>query len=236
MKKPCSIVALLLLLTMLLCACHGGDPSFDLETDAPTAEQTTPAPDTDTDPGTDTDPDSEEQTTEVTEAPLPENCVFDFDVLEDEKLQKCFSSPNQAKYTVGTDENGEKYISLSTAQAGANDPNVTFDCNKFLKSASLDNLDITEYPYIMLKVRNLSCTNGTFELFYKTKSMAGISGDAYVVADFAPGQSDWQYVLFLIFYSSPRPTPHFHPPPKLSGKEERVTVVSPETGLGGHSV
>ncbi|MBR5881453.1 MAG: DUF4091 domain-containing protein [Clostridia bacterium] len=197
MKKLSPIIAMLLLLAMLLCACQGGDPSSNPETTPDdttvdtgddTTEQTTPAPDTDTD--------SEEQTTEVTEAPLPENCILDFDLLTDDKLGKCFGSPNQTTVAVMSDEGGEKYVSLSTSQANANDPYVTFDCNKFFKSAGLDVLDVTEYPYVLLKVRSVDCSSGTFEMFYKTKSMAGISGEAMVTSAFAPAKDGWQYVLF----------------------------------------
>ncbi|MBQ7379613.1 MAG: DUF4091 domain-containing protein [Clostridia bacterium] len=195
MKKLTIVIAMLLLLCMLLASCTGGDSSFDTETDAPdTSDVSTEEPSTEG--TTDAPASSEELTTEVLEVPIPENCIMDFDLLDDEKLAKCFGSAGQTTFTVEVEEGGEKYFSLTTNQANANDPNVMFDCSKFYRYTGLDSPNISDYPYVLLKVRSVGCSTGTFELFYKAKGMSGISGDAYVTSVFSPDKSEWQYIMF----------------------------------------
>ncbi len=184
--------AMLLLLAMLLSACTGNSntdtETTDATTDAPTTEQTTELP---TEP-----PTSEESSTEPQPDPLPANATLDFDLLSDKELERCFISPNQTDVTVSKDQDGEKYVTLTVNQNNANDPNVTLDTNRFYRSADLDATNIDDYPFVMLKVRSVGCSSGTFELFYKAKGMSGIQGNACVTGTFDPSCTDWQYVLF----------------------------------------
>lgn len=191
-----SLLSLAMLATVLLAACTGEQtpPTTDDTTTEPLQSESASQQESSTQ-----EPDSsesEQTTAEDVKDPLPENCIIDFDLLENEKLERCFGSPSQCTISIESDEGGEKYVSLTINQAGANDPNVTFNCTKFYRHLGMDPTDINSTPYVMLKVRSLGCSNGTFELFYKAKGMSGIMGDAMVSGSFNPAYTDWQYVLF----------------------------------------
>ncbi len=197
MKKSLfvTMTAMLLLLAMLLSACTGnGGTGTDTESTDATTTQDTTAPDT-TEQTTE-QPSSEESSTEPQPEPLPANATLDFDLIEQKELGKCFGSPNQTEVSIGKDEGGETYVTLTVTQDNANDPHVTFDCNKFYRYAEMDATNIDDYPFVMLKVRSVGCSSGSFEMFYQAKGMGGIQGDSYVSGSYDPSSTDWQYVLF----------------------------------------
>lgn len=217
MKKSfsLSLLALILACIMLagtLAACNSDANSQETtgaQTDAPTeigteatTEGTTEATTEDTTEGTtegtteeNTDASSEETTTEPP-APEVSSVVADFNAVEADELKKLFAGPNQIDVAVEADEDGEQYVALTTKVDGANDPYVDFSFKKFVRASGMSNVSATKYKYVVLKVRNVNCSTGTFELFFYAGNTAGVNGTMMTTASYDLADQDWQYVLF----------------------------------------
>ncbi len=201
MKKTFPLILLAvtlasILLTCLLVACgpQGGneDPSTEQTTPEDTTENTTE--------DTSEEPTTEEPTTpeDTTEPPVPEikSVIADFNAVSAEDLAKFLTGANQIKTSVETDEDGEQYAVLTTTVANATDPFVEFTFKKFYRAAGMDAVNADDYKYVVLKVRNVNCSSGTFELFFYSGRTAGVTGTLMTSASFDLENHDWQYVLF----------------------------------------
>ncbi len=202
MKKSFLLILLasILACAMLSCAlvaCTPDDPSEDsTDTEQVTEGETQGETQGETEGTTqgETEP-PEESSTELA-VPEVNGVVADFNLVEADDLAKFCTGPNQIEVSVGTDEDGEQYLSLSTNVAGANDPFVDFSFKKFYKKVGMDAVDADDYKYVVLKVRNVSCSSGTFELFFYSGSTGGATGGMMTSASFDLDNHDWQYVLF----------------------------------------
>ena len=205
---PLILLAAMLACVMLACtlvACQDPDPSTEDTTEQGTqqpgqSEQTTQGESeqttqdqTDTQPGQDSS--SEESSTEPV---IPEinSVIADFNAVEADDLKKFCSGPNQIDVTVESDEDGEQYLALTTKIDNATDPYVDFSFKKFYKAAEMGAVKADDYKYVVLKVRNVNCSTGTFELFFYSGKATGASGTMITTASFDLGSTDWQYVLF----------------------------------------
>ena len=206
MKKslPIILLASILACVMLSCAlvaCTPDDPTED-----PTNTEQVTEPITEGDTQGETEGEPEDTTAGETEPPeesstepiVPEvnGVVADFNLVEADDLAQFCSGAYQIDVKVGADEDGEQYLSLSTKQAGANDPHVDFSFKKFYKKVGMPAVDADTYKYVVLKVRNVSCSMGTFELFFYAGSAGGATGGMVTTSSFDLDNHDWQYVLF----------------------------------------
>ena len=195
---PMILLALVLVSVMLACilvACGPGEqpdtPTTESTTEDPTTEPDTTETETETEPG---DTSTEESTTEPA-VPEINGIVADFNAVSESALNKCFSGENQVEVTYGQDEDGEVYAVLTTT-AASSDPFVNFSMTKFQKAAGMDKVKADDYKYVMLKVRSVGCSSGTFELFYCAGQVTGATGGIMTTASYDLENTGWQYVLF----------------------------------------
>lgn len=195
----CTLICVMLACVLVACVPDVKDPqdSTGADTQAPTedttegeTEEATQEQPEDTTPG-----ETEEVTTEPA-VPETDAVIADFNLVDAEKLSQFLSGPNQIDVTVQVDEDGEQYIALSTKIAGATDPYVDFSFKKFYKTANMKAVDADEYKYVVLKVRNVNCSMGTFELFFYSGKTGGATGSMLTTSSFDLDNHDWQYVMF----------------------------------------
>ena len=197
---PLMLLALMLACVMLACslaACTPEGPGEDQTTQGESTQEGTTQGET-TQGDTTEEPTTEAPTTDATtEEPAPESksVVVDFNAVDATALGKLFSGPNNLTVTVETDEDGEQYAALTTTGA-TNDPFVEFGMKKFYKAAGVKSISADDFKYVMLKVRNISCSNGTFELFFYAGQVAAPTADMMTTSSYDLSHNDWQYVLF----------------------------------------
>ena len=205
MKKslPIALLASILACIMLACVLAACGPETTDPQDSTQAETQAPAEDTTEEKGeetTDAIPEGTTQgtTEDTTEPIIPEvnGVVADFNAVSAEDLAKFCSGPNQIDVKVEVDKDGEQYIALSTKIAGATDPFVDFSFKKFYKKVGMAAVDADVYKYVVLKVRNVNCSTGTFELFFYSGSTGGATGSMMTTSSFDLEDHEWQYVLF----------------------------------------
>ncbi|MBO5842068.1 MAG: hypothetical protein J6R46_03630, partial [Clostridia bacterium] len=189
-----------LMLASVLAACNDpATPSVDqttgTETDAATEGDTEGETEGETEGATDADTSTEEETTEPPASEI-NSVVADFNAVEADTLKSFLTGANQIDVSVETDEDGEQYAVLSTNMAGANDPCVNFNFKKFYKAAGMSAVKADDYKYVVLKVRNVGCSNGTFELFFYSGKTTGATAGLMTTASFDLESDGWQYVLF----------------------------------------
>lgn len=206
MKKslPLILLAATLACVMLACAlvaCQEPGPSVEDTTEQGTQapNETTQGTSADTTQGeTTTEPSTQDTTEESsTEPAVPEinGVVADFNAASESSLKRCFSGENQVEVSFGQDEDGEAYVALTTTSA-TGDPFVNFSFTKFQKAAGISKVRADDYKYVLLKVRNVNCSSGTFELFYCAGQVTGATGGIMTTASYDLENHDWQYVLF----------------------------------------
>lgn len=190
-----------IMLASVLAACEPVTPENPAETTAQQSTQGTGEGEGESE-GT-TSPDTEQTTGEITQEvttdpvePQTKSVVADFNAVDAKTLKGFLTGANQVNVSVETDADGEQYAVLSTSVASANDPCVNFNFKKFYKAAGMDPVKAEDYPYVVLKVRNVSCSSGTFELFFYAGKTAGATGSMVTTASFDLSSNDWQYVLF----------------------------------------
>lgn len=190
----CVLASILLACVLVACEPDGGqeDPTTDVTTEEPTDAPTSEDPTTELPSD---DPTTEESTTDPA-IPVIESVIADFNAVEISDLQKFFTGPNQIEVTFDTDDDGELYAVLTTNVGAPNDPYVDFNFKKFSRSAGLSAVDADEYKYVVLKVRNVSCSTGTFELFFYSGSATGATGAMTTTSSYDLSSNDWQYVMF----------------------------------------
>ena len=205
MKRSFSLTFMACMLACIMLACSFAackDPSAppaeqttDGATEGTTEEVTEGATEDNTEGTTDADTSTEEVTTEppVTEI---NSIVADFNAVSAEDLKGYLTGANQIKVSVETDEDGEQYAALSTSVDNATDPSVNFSFKKFCKGAGMESVRAEEYPYVVLKVRNVGCSTGTFELFFYSGKVSTAVGGMMTTASFDLDEQGWQYVLF----------------------------------------
>lgn len=137
-----------------------------------------------------------EDTTAAPVEPEPKSVIADFNAVDADELKGFLSGANQVQVSVETDADGEQYAVLTTSAANASDPNVNFNFKKFYRAAGMDAVKADDYKYVVLKVRNVNCSTGTFELFFYSGKTSGATGNMMTTASFDLSNTDWQYVLF----------------------------------------
>lgn len=200
---PMILLASILVCVMLACAlvaCND-DPATpsDGTTEGTTQGTTEGTTEGETEGTTEGTTEGETSTDEETTEPLlPEinSVIADFNAVEADELKSFVSGANQLKAVVETDEDGEQYIALSTSVTNANDPCVSFNFKKFYKAAGMNAVKADDYKYVVLKVRNVSCSNGTFELFFYSGKTSGATPGLMTTSSFDLSNDGWQYVLF----------------------------------------
>lgn len=145
-------------------------------------------------PGSDETGEGGDATEAPTEADTP--LVLDFNALELDQLKPCFSNANQTKVSVESDENGEQYVAFATSVNNATDPFVSFNLKTYLNKAKLGNITANDFSYIIMKVRQVGCSTGTFNLYYYAGGVAGATPGMEVSSGFDVSEDDWQYILF----------------------------------------
>ncbi len=204
MKKslPLILLASMLACVMLSCVLVACQPSTDPQDETTVGESTTEeVTEGETEGETegtteDTSEHPSEEETTVPEIPVINSVIADFNAVEADDLKSFFSGANQVKVTVEQDADGEQYAVLSTSVAGATDPCVSFNFKKFYKAAGMDAVKAEDYKYVVLKVRNVNCSTGTFELFFYSGKTSGATPGLMTTSSFDLGSTDWQYVLF----------------------------------------
>ena len=206
-----ALLALLLVVGLVACTEGPEVPGTDDGTIAGTQQETTPAetdeataePDgTNPSDGTNapevTEVPTEETSEEPTEAPTEAETalVIDFNALSTKNLKSCFNNANQTNVTVETDDAGEQYVAFATSVANATDPFAGFNLRSFLTKAKMDDVMAEDFSYIILKVRAVGCSTGTFNLYYFAGGVTGATPGMEVSAGFDVAEEDWQYILF----------------------------------------
>ena len=198
---PMILLASILACVMLACVLVACTPEEQpAQPDQSTEGTTEGATETETEAETEgetegeTEAPSEEETTEPV---IPEinAVVADFNKVSAEDLAKYFSGANQVKVTVETDADGEQYAALTTT-AASTDPFVDFSFKKFYKAAGMDAVSADDYKYVVLKVRSVGCSSGTFELFFYSGKVSGATGGMMTTSSFDLTEDGWQYVMF----------------------------------------
>ena len=204
-KRVRSILCLLLLVALVCvavaCAGHGEDATDKTATDARPSETSV----TDTSestcgdsetaesetPGTSTE--SEEESAETTADPPAEAIGMKLnndDILRFVKLQ------NQCTVTMTEDEIEGKVLRASTSGTVFTDPFIELSYSQAVRRNLGDSVDLSEYPYLILKIRCDACTSATFEMFWASGKQTGMSSDSRIQMPFDNADRDWQYIVF----------------------------------------
>ncbi len=169
------------------------------DTPAESEEESEPAPETPaetgavTDPGTDeeTQPDSETETETETEPVIKLDGIR----LDQNRLKSTLSGSNMVE-AERVELDGEGAVLKLSSNAVGNDPHIVFDFKTYCKMAKVDPFQAENYEYVILRVKNEGCSNGTFELFYYAGETAGVTGSQVVTSTFDNSTDGWQYILF----------------------------------------
>ncbi|MBQ8407893.1 MAG: DUF4091 domain-containing protein [Clostridia bacterium] len=208
MKKTiATLLALLLTFTVIFTSCNQGDGNDDTDftagdsTSAETeesgseSEQATESGESNT---AESEAGSAEHTTESeTEAvaEVEKAYVADFNSVDASKLVNLFSGHNMLNVSVESDGDGEQYARLA-ATGASGDPYVSFSMTNFVKYSKGERVRATEYPYVMLKVRNEGYSSGTFELYYYAGNVQDAQAGMMVTSSYDVTEEGWQYLLF----------------------------------------
>lgn len=211
-----SLLALCLMLGMVACSGDGeatdtqgntqgvtegvtlAETSADAETVTPADTSASTPTDTSGATPLDTTIETSIETDAATEAETTEPpYVMDFNAVDAATLKGLFSGANQTTVDVATDDDGEQYVVLSTSIANATDPFVAFNAANFIKKAGIANMrDVQKYDYVLLKVRQVGCSSGSFDLYYYTGNVTGATGGMNIMEGFDVSEDGWQYILF----------------------------------------
>lgn len=200
-----ALLSLLLALGLAACTTEGGEPSDTTgATVAGTSEETSPSEETHPDEtgassdttGDETSADETVAETTVETEPAETGLVLDLNALPAKQIKGLFTHMNQTTVTVETDEDGEQYASIVVSQDGADDPHVTFNASTFARKSGMQTIEVDEYPYIIMKVRQKACSNGSFVMYYFTGDVKGATPGMEVTSGYDLTTEDWQYILF----------------------------------------
>ncbi len=213
MKKICIALLSLLMAGLLLGACGDDtEPAVtDTQAESETSAETVPsgesaeetaAPQPDTTPSDetaapDTTPDESDADTtlpETTPETKPE-VKLDGVKLDHSRLKSTMTGPNRVVVDrVELDDEGF-VLKISSTSAG-DDPHVVFDFKTYCKMAKVDSFTAENYEYVLLRIKNEGCSNGSFELFYYAGTATGVMGNQVVTGAFDNSLDGWQYILF----------------------------------------
>ncbi len=200
MKNIIRITALLLAALMLFSfvSCNNGNPDQTETGEASVTEkQTEPQPQTEkpeTEPATTEAPLTEPATTEappVLTGPTDPAYV----TFEDSQILKSVTEKNALQADVTLDEKAGYLLKLSTTKKTA-DPYVTFNYKKYMKAFGLTCIEVSEYKYIVIKVKVENMTDSTFELFYAAGSVNGANANCLKRVSYDNTDDGWQYIIF----------------------------------------
>ncbi len=219
MKKLLSALLPLLFAGLLLTSCgpDSNPAEGDTDTSSVTAGESVTSPDTTVDetvpetqpdgetvaPDTtepdesteDTEPESETLSESETEAETRPAVKLDGVRLDHSRLKSTLSGSNRVDVD-RVELEDEGYVLKITANSVGIDPHVIFDFKTYCKMAKYDSITAENYEYIIARVKNEGCANGSFELFYYCGSTTGVMGDQVVLGSFDNSMSDWQYIVF----------------------------------------
>lgn len=198
MKKLLILALALIMLTALSVACThtGGDTDTTIGETSPevtadiTAEVTAePLPDV-TEPlpaETETETATETETEAVTVVPV--GVRFDREEAVD-----CFTYPSATAVTLVEDASEGAVIQLTITQQ-TSDPNISLNYNKYARQSDGDRIDLEDYPIIVFRIKNISCTSPRFPFFWITNEARNLtdnySGDDRLLFDNSLGE--WTY-------------------------------------------
>ncbi len=115
--------------------------------------------------------------------------------LDSKRISSVCSMANLMKAS-REEVDGEGYVLKLTSTAAGEDPNMIFNFKNYCASTGVDPFVAENYQYILMRVKNVNCSNGTFELFYFAGSDAGVVGDHAVSSSFNNATDEWQYLVF----------------------------------------
>ncbi|MBO4325908.1 MAG: DUF4091 domain-containing protein [Clostridia bacterium] len=112
-----------------------------------------------------------------------------------EQIIKYFGSENITKKYAGKDGK-ERNVAVFETTASDEDPYIYFDYEAYVRSLGLEPVSADEYKYIVLKVKQSGCSDGTFELFFAAGDVKGATGGHCRTANFDNTVSGWQFLVF----------------------------------------
>ncbi len=148
-----------------------------------------------------TEPQTEEQTTEeaVTEAPaLLESGHIDVRAALEYGIKSYFTKAKYCAVGEAEDEEEDKVITLSTdniKKANLRSPYVYFKYAEFCRSAGLEAVDLSEKPFVVLKIKADGLNDRLFTLTASASEKDNESKKAEVFTKI-PGGDGWHYVVF----------------------------------------
>ncbi len=214
MKKYLSWIVLALTLAVLIAAVAcTGDADQGGETEAPTTpttdvqgdvtdegtrsdtDESTPSDaESDTDGNSDTESESaseSETKTETEPAPIVPTVGVRFD---DDKIIRHLSAKNQTEASLVEDAEEGKVLQFLTTGTAVNDPYVQINYAQYAKVIKAGNVNLSEYPYILFRIKNDGCTNANFKIYWSSSTITGPTEQAAVTTIFDNASDGWQYV------------------------------------------
>ncbi len=200
-------ILLLILLAAAAVACTGGGDSTGtasgtqteavtsgtaMETDGTQSETATDTA-TETEADTSAAPESSGTSTETATEPATTQTGMR---LNDEAILRYISLKNQSSVAMADDPTEGTVLKVSTSGTVFTDPHVEISYAQAVRRKLGDSIDLSEYPFLMLKVKCEGCTSATFELFWASGTQTTMSGDKRVQMPFDNADDGWQYIVF----------------------------------------
>ena len=224
----CLTALMALCLCLSMTACDGGEGDVTTPTLAPTDAPTEPTPEATEAPTDDTADDATEAPTETateapsetpeetTEAPEPTLMTsIDVGSVEGVDASSFFTRSAKCDITLVDDETEGKVVRVTTtgiSTVGASVPTAFFKLGELVEAMNGIMPNTTEYPHLVLKVRNNGLWSRTFtyfggesirdagnhEGFARTTRIADTEDWQYIYLDLTPFSKNWQ-VFYLAF-------------------------------------
>ena len=200
---PAILLLILLVVAVAACTGDGNGDSTGTEHGTPTQAETSATAsgtagtqsESTAAPATDTSSDSGQSGTSAepaTEPPAPQvgMRLNDGDILKFIKLQ------NQCTVSMADDPIEGAVLKMETSGKKFTDPHVELSYAQAVRRQLGDAIDLSEYPFLMLKVRCVGCTSATFELFWASGTQSGMSSSKRIQMPFDNADESWQYIVF----------------------------------------
>ena len=189
----------MLVLSVIFCACNQNNTDDTAaQTTDEIKEETTDVTSDDTteDIGSSEETTEEITTEEVTTKPAIPPVVYDFNSIAPAGVKTYFSNANQTEYDVIKGDDDVTYVKFTTSGSVFNDPFISFEAQSYAKKTKKEVANLDVYKYVMLKVKSVGMTDGSFYLYYTTSKNTSISEKQVVSAMYDVNDSEWQYVFF----------------------------------------